>query len=93
MKIKTTNHFTNNGSSLKWQRILIYCQIKLEYRPKSDQVKKIQRGSERETQTENTIWPRLPFLVLHTGLKGKWWPSAIEGTESTGRLMWTVARH
>lgn len=88
MKIKTTN----KGSSLNDNEFL-YSQIKLEYRPKSDQVKKIQRGSERETQTENTIWPRLPFLVLHTGLKGKWWPSAMEGTESTGRLMWTVARH
>lgn len=66
MKIKTTNYFINKGSSFKSQQILIYCQIRLEYRPKSDQVKKIQRGSEREPKQKTRFDRDFTFLLFYT---------------------------
>lgn len=46
--------------------------MRLEFRSKSYQVKKIQRSPKMDTQTENTTQLRLHVLVLlHTDLKGK----------------------
>lgn len=46
--------------------------MRLEFRPKSDRVKKIKMVPQTETQTENTSRLRLHVLVLLcTDLKGK----------------------
>lgn len=68
----------------------LYYQVKLECRPKSDQVRKIRRVPKLETQTENTSRQRLHVLVLLcTGLMGIWWVNPMQRKESAGKLMKT----